>query len=67
MGDHILNSPDHWRKRAKQARALAEGMMDPLAKGLMSEIAGDYEMLATRAEERANEAARAKLNASNDE
>jgi hypothetical protein len=63
----VIDSPDHWRKRAEQARGLAVGMADPVAKGLMSEIAGDYEMLATRAEERANEAARAILNVSNDE
>jgi hypothetical protein len=61
----VIDSPDHWRKRAEQARGLAVGMADPVAKGLMSEIAGDCEML--RAEERANEAARAKLNASDDE
>jgi hypothetical protein len=67
MSDHILNNADHWRKRAEQTRALAERMTDPIAKGLMSEIAGDYGMLARLAEERANEAARAKFNASNDE
>jgi hypothetical protein len=41
MSDHMIDSPDHRRKRAAQVRALAEGMTDPVAKGLMSEIAYD--------------------------
>jgi hypothetical protein len=44
MSDHIINSPDHWRKRAEEARALAVGMT--VAKGLMLEIAYDYDELA---------------------
>jgi hypothetical protein len=65
--DHILTSPDHWRKRAKKMRNLADAMHDPVAKGLMLGIAADYDELAKRAEGRANEAAHPKLNASNDE
>jgi hypothetical protein len=63
----ILNSADHWRKRAEEMRTLAEAVGDPVAKRLILSTADDYERLAKRAEERANEAARAILNVSNDE
>ena len=49
----VAIDPKHWRKRAEEARDLAEKMNGPLAKDLMLRIAKDYEVLAERAEERA--------------
>jgi hypothetical protein len=49
----VALNPKHWRKRAKEARNLADKMNDPLAKAMMLLIAKDYELLAERAEERA--------------
>jgi hypothetical protein len=53
MLTHILDDPDHWHGRAKEARALAEQMSDPAAKAAMLRIAGDYERIAQHAEQRA--------------
>jgi hypothetical protein len=47
-----FNDPEHWRQRAKEARALAEQMSDETAKKMMLEIADDYEKLAVRAAKR---------------
>jgi hypothetical protein len=41
---------DFWRRRAQEARALAEMMTLPLAKREMEHIAAAYERLAKRAE-----------------
>src|ERR1700738_2214361 len=41
--------PKHWRKRAEEARNVADKMNDPLAKALMLWIAKDYELVAKRA------------------
>jgi CRISPR/Cas system-associated protein Csm6 len=49
----IAIDPKHWRKRAEEARNLADKMNDPLSKEMMLGIAKDYEHLAERAEERA--------------
>ena len=51
--DIILNSANHWRKRAKETRALAEAIADSVAKSLILRTADDYDKLAERAEERA--------------
>jgi hypothetical protein len=47
-----LNDPEHWRERAKEARAMAEDMADPASKGKMLDVAANYEHLAKRAEDR---------------
>jgi hypothetical protein len=47
-----LNDPEHWRDRAKEARALAEDMADPVSKEKMLDLAANYEHLAKRAEDR---------------
>ena len=48
-----LNDVKHWRERATEMRALAEGMGDAHAIRLMLDLANDYEKLADRAAERA--------------
>jgi hypothetical protein len=53
MPEHPINDPEHWLKRAKEARALAEQIDDPEAKRTMLKNADEYERLAHRAEERA--------------
>jgi hypothetical protein len=50
-----LNDPQHWRDRAEQARAMAVQMTDIDAIAAMLGVAGDYELLAKRAEERLRE------------
>jgi hypothetical protein len=53
MPSHLFDDPKHWRKRAEQARTLAEQMSEPASKKMMLDIAKDYERLAERAEQRA--------------
>jgi hypothetical protein len=48
----LLNDPEHWRQRAEEARAIADGIADPEAKRTMLGIAQGYERLAQRAEDR---------------
>ena len=45
----LHNDPEHWRKRAKEARALAEKMTDAVSKKAMAE---KYDEVAARATER---------------
>jgi len=42
--------PQHWHERARQARAVAEWVRDPVAKRLHSEVAERYEEIASIAE-----------------
>jgi hypothetical protein len=42
----------HWRSLASEARLVADGMRDPLAKQIMLRIAEGYERLAGLAEAR---------------
>ena len=49
---HFINEPEHWRRRAEEARTLADQMSDPRSKQAMLRIATDYDHLATRAEAR---------------
>jgi hypothetical protein len=51
-GQSSINDPQHWRDRAKEARALADQINDAEAKAAMLRIAEDYERLAKRAEAR---------------
>jgi hypothetical protein len=55
MPSHIFDDPKHWRQRAEQARALAEQMSDLASREMMLGIVKDYEQLAERAEQRAQE------------
>jgi hypothetical protein len=47
-------NPEHWRKRAEEARALAEVIQDHPAKEAMLDIAAQYERQAALAKQRAN-------------
>ena len=52
-----LNSPEHWRHRAEEARRMADLMSDVPLKEAMLRIAEEYEHLAKRAEQRAKRSA----------
>jgi len=52
MTGNLINDPQHWRFRAEEIRTLAEDMKDLVAREMMHRIAGDYDKLAKRAEER---------------
>ena len=45
-------TPEHWRNRAAEVRALADAMSDQELREKLLRIAQDYERLAIRAEER---------------
>ena len=47
-----IDIAEHWRKLAREARAVAVELTDPDAKLIMINIAEGYELLARRAEAR---------------
>ena len=52
MPSRLLYDDQHWRDRAKEARALAQQMYDPLASEMMLRIASGYERMAEQARAR---------------
>lgn len=46
MSSQLINDSAHWRRRAEEARRLADQLDDPVAKATMVEIAQSYERLA---------------------
>ena len=48
----LINDPEHWRKRADEARNLADDMKDEISKQMMLQIAAEYGHLARRARAR---------------
>jgi hypothetical protein len=49
--DMPIESPNYWRIRGEEARALSEQMLDSTTKALMLEIADTYERIAKAYEE----------------
>ena len=47
-----INYPEYWRRRAEEARALAEMIEDPEAKRMMMGVVEGYDRLAEYAEAR---------------
>jgi hypothetical protein len=45
-----FGSPEYWRKRAEESRAVADQIVDPDAKEAMFAVAASYEKIALRAE-----------------
>jgi hypothetical protein len=60
MPSVFLNDPQHWRDRADQMRALASESSDPESRTIMLRVANDYDLLARRAERRAQGVAQSK-------
>jgi hypothetical protein len=52
MVSNITDDPEYWRKRAEEARTLAEQMAEARTKSLMLGIAASYEKIAKWAEQR---------------
>ena len=46
----LIHDAEHWRKRAEEARTLADRMTDLESRRVMLEIAKSYDELAARAE-----------------
>jgi hypothetical protein len=47
-----ISDPQYWRRRAEEARTLADELTDPEAKRKMLKIAETYEQLSVRAVQR---------------
>jgi hypothetical protein len=60
MPSVFLNDPQRWRDRADQMRALASESSDPESRTIMLRVANDYDLLARRAERRAQGVAQSK-------
>lgn len=50
-----FRTPEHWRKRAEEARIVAEQMTDPDAKEAMMNVAASYDRLARVAQKVADD------------
>jgi hypothetical protein len=48
----LLNDPQHWRARAREARAIAEETDNPMVRRSMSRIAEEYDRVAQKAAQR---------------
>jgi hypothetical protein len=48
----LFGDQTHWLTRAKEAREMADQLLDPEAKRAMLEVAANYEKIAKRAEAR---------------
>jgi hypothetical protein len=55
-GNPIINDVRHWRRRAQEARALAEHLRGADARANMLKIAAEYERIAERVRDRAGSA-----------
>lgn len=53
MTSVLENSPQHWRRRAREARALAYQLRDEQARSIVLKTADQYDFLAERMEVRA--------------
>jgi hypothetical protein len=53
--EHVYD-PQHWRDRAKKARAKADQATNPRSKRMLQGIAGAYERLANQAKRRVGKA-----------
>jgi hypothetical protein len=51
----FIDDPEYWRKRAEEARTIAERMTNAHTKSLMLSVAESYEMIAKWAAESAGE------------
>jgi hypothetical protein len=49
----VMHDPNHWRRRADEARSVANQMTDAESTRAMLEIAAECDKLAQRAEDRA--------------
>jgi hypothetical protein len=55
MSGLLMNNGQHWRKCAEQARRHAGKFIAPEARRAVLDLADSYELLAQRADERAEE------------
>ena len=54
MSASRLNDAEHWRQEATKLRSLAEDVGDVSVRESMLRLAQDYDLLAQRAQDRAN-------------